>query len=123
MLCSNQHSWNDSLVLTLYSIVYLVVVGLTVDLVNISSHRVKLTITTDLDYLADTLISIFPHSATVYRASGAYSGHDHIVVDMIVSSREVNRVINVTQKIDEKAFIYVTNVSKVIGNFFKRPIE
>jgi uncharacterized membrane-anchored protein YitT (DUF2179 family) len=42
---------------------------------------------------------------------------------MVVPTLEAKEVIALARKVDEKAFISVTSLVQVYGNFFIRPVE
>lgn len=114
---------SQNLVLVLYSLIYLVVVSLVIDLINIRNKKAQIMVNTDKQHMADTLITIFPHGATIMKTTGAFSGNEKETICMVVSTTEVNRVIKVVKKVDEHAFVIVTPVTRVYGNFFSRPVE
>ncbi len=123
LVIGNPHKWGENLVIVLYSIVYLFIVSLVIDLINIRNKKAELSITTDQENMASTLVSLFPHGATVSNVKGAYSEKEKQTVYMVVSSTEVHRVIRVAKQVDSNAFIVVTPVNKLVGNFFSRPVE
>lgn len=113
----------QNLVIVLYSIIYLVIVMLVIDLINIRNKKAQILITTDAEHMADTLVSLFPHGASISHVKGGFSGTDKNTVCMVVSTTEVHKVINVAKKVDEHAFIVVTPVSQVYGNFYNKPVD
>ena len=112
-----------SLYSVIFSVIYLMVVGLIVDAINLRNKKVEVQIITSKIHMPEIIIANFPHSATVVNGRGAYSGADKIILWMAISSNEVNHVVNVAKKVDEHVFIAVTPLKQVYGNFFIKPIE
>ena len=69
------------------------------------------------------LIANFPHGATVVNGEGAYSRSPRKIIYIVVSSSEVKAVVSLARKVDHNAFISVTSLVQVYGNFFIRPVE
>ena len=96
---------------------------MTVDAINLRNKKIQVQIVTTSDYLAPVLIANFPHGATVVRGEGAYSHQERKIIYMVVSSSQVKSVIALSRKVDHHAFITVTALVQVYGNFFIKPIE
>jgi len=107
----------------LFSFLYLFMVMLVVDFVNIRNKKVQIQIITSVHDISYVLIANFPHSTTTVQAKGGYSHQDKTVVYMVVSSNEVKRVITLVKKVDEHAFVTVTSLIQAYGNFFIKPVE
>ena len=98
-------------------------VGLIIDTINLRNKKIEMQIITNKEHMTEIIIANFPHSATVVKGKGAYSGTDKIMIFMVVSSSEVKKVVDVAKKIDEHAFITATPLKQVYGNFFIKPLE
>jgi len=122
-IIENPSRWSDAILLLLFSILYLFVVGLVTDAIHRRNKKVKIEIVTSKSDMSNILITIFPHSATIFHATGAYSYSEKFVINMIVSSNEERRVVAAVRKIDPESFVSTTNLHQVYGNFFTRPIE
>ena len=107
----------------LFSFLYLFVVMLVVDFVNIRNKKVQLQIITTFTEISSVLIANFPHSTTSVNAKGGYSKTDKTIVYMVVSSNEVKHVVSLVKKVDNHAFITATSLVQAYGNFFIKPIE
>ena len=107
----------------LFSFLYLFVVMLVVDFVNIRNKKVQIQIITSFAEISSVLIANFPHSTTTVAAKGGYSHSDKTIVYMVVSSNEVKRVVSLVKKVDQHSFITVTSLVQAYGNFFIKPIE
>ena len=106
-----------------FSIIYLMLVGLIIDAINLRNKKMQIQIITSKIHMPEIIIANFPHSATLVDGKGAYSGQEKTILLMAVSSNEVKKVVNVAKKVDEHAFILVTPLKQVYGNFFIKPIE
>ena len=106
-----------------FSVIYLMEVGLIIDTINLRNKKVEMQIITSKEHMSDIIIANFPHSATVVKGKGAYSGGDKNILFMVVSSSEVKKVVEIVKKVDDHAFITATPLKQVYGNFFIKPIE
>ena len=73
--------------------------------------------------VSDKIMEVTHHSATMFKAEGAYTHQDHYVVYSILSAEEVHPVCHYIRSIDGHAFINVLSSENVAGNFFVRPIQ
>lgn len=123
LFASVPSQWEEPIVATLFSAVYLFIVSLIIDSINVRNKKVQLQIISSSAYMSDILIAYFPHGATLIKGKGAYSGAERNIITMVVSSSEVKMVVRVAKKVDVHAFIAVTPLIQVFGNFFIRPVE
>ena len=123
LLFDKTHAWEESVISFFFSLLYLFVANMTVDAINLRNKKIQVQIVTTSDYLAPVLIANFPHGATVVRGEGAYSHQERKIIYMVVSSSQVKSVIALSRKVDHHAFITVTALVQVYGNFFIKPIE
>ena len=107
----------------IFSILYLMECGLLIDAINLRNKKVEIQIITNKIHMPEIIIANFPHSATIVKGTGAYSGQEKTMLWIAVSSNEVKRVVQVAKKVDEHVFITVTPLKQVYGNFFIRPID
>ena len=106
----------------MFGILYLFMVMLVVDFINVRNKKVQLQIISPID-LTPILIANFPHSTTVVKGIGGYSHAERNVIYMVVSSIEAKKVISLCKKVDPKSFISVTSLIQCYGNFFIKPVE
>lgn len=117
------NSFQMSVVLAFFSVIYLTMVMVLIDLINIRNKKVQVQIITANPDMAKFLIANIPHGATIVKGKGAYSGDDRYIVYMIISSNELKDVIKIIKEIDPTSFIGVTALSQVSGRFYMRPIK
>lgn len=72
--------------------------------------------------VADRIMEVTHHSATMFKAEGAYTHQDHYVVYSILTAEEVQPVCRYIRALDGHAFINVMSSDNVAGNFYVRPI-
>lgn len=112
-----------TLVSIFMSILYLFVTSFIIDSIHLRNKKVQIQIITSSKSMAEILISNFPHGATISTAKGAYSDTEREIIWMVVSSFESKNVVSLARKIDTHAFITITSLVQVYGNFFIRPIN
>ena len=122
-VCTHPDKWATGIIALLFPVLYLFVVNLVIDAINLRNKKIQVQIITQSEYLAPVLIANFPHGATVVDAEGAYSHTPKKIVYMVVSSSQVKDVVNLSRKVDPHAFISVTALVQVYGNFFIKPVE
>ena len=86
------------------------------------AKKTVLIITDKPQDIADKIMEMTHHSATMFKAEGAYTHKPHYVVYSILSAEEVQNVRRFVRSIDAHAFINVMNSESVTGNFYMRPI-
>ncbi len=115
--------WEVGVIAFFFSLLYLLEANIVIDAINLRNKKMQLQIVTTSEYLAPVLIANFPHGATVAKGEGAYSHSPRIIIYIVVSSSEVKNVVALTRKVDHNAFITVTSLVQVYGNFFIKPVE
>ena len=115
--------WESGVIAFFFSILYLFVANLIIDAINLRNKKIQVQIVTNSEYLAPVLIANFPHGATVVNGEGAYSHAPKKIIYMVVSSTQVKSVVTLARKVDHHAFIMLTPLSQVYGNFFIKPVE
>jgi uncharacterized membrane-anchored protein YitT (DUF2179 family) len=106
-----------------YSILYVFVCMAIIDAINVRNKKLKIEVVTSRKDLADVLISTVPHGATILQGTGVYTGEPRYVIEMVVSSYEVNEVVKIVKKEDPSAFVEVTPLSMVVGRFHMPPVK
>lgn len=116
-------NWEIGVIAFFFSVFYLLEANIVIDAINLRNKKVQLQIVTTSEYLVPVLIANFPHSATVCKGEGGYSHSEKIIAYIVVSSSEVKNVISLARRVDHNAFITVTSLVQVYGNFFIKPVE
>ncbi len=123
LVATSGSDWEIGVIAFFFSIFYLLEVNFVIDAINLRNKKIQLQIITTSEYLAPVLIANFPHGATVTKGEGAYSHAERKIIYIVVSSSEVKSVVSLARKVDHNAFISVTSLVQVYGNFFIKPVE
>ena len=123
LMFSSGSNWEIGAIALFFSILYLFVANLIIDAINLRNKKIQIQIISNSEYLTPVLLANFPHGATVVNGEGAYSHQPKKIIYMVVSSSQVKDVVTLARKVDHHAFITVTPLSQVYGNFFIKPVE
>lgn len=106
--------------IAIYTIIRVILTSLVIDKVHTSYNYIKIEVITEQgEQIADLLVSRTKHGVTISKGTGAYSHHEKDILHTIISSYELNKFIMLIREIDKDAFISVSTVKKVVGNFTK----
>ena len=106
-----------------YTIIRIIVQSVITDKVHTAYNFLKVEIvTTKTQEVSQLLLSDIGRGITIINAIGAYTHTEKSVLEIIISSYEMHRVIDDTKRIDPSAFITVSPVRRVIGNFKRKTI-
>ena len=106
-----------------YTIVRIIVQSVVTDKVHTSYNYLKVEIvTTKPEEVSQLLLSDIGRGITVVNAMGAYTHTEKSILETIISSYEMHRVIDDARKIDPGVFITVSPVKRVVGNFKRKTI-
>ncbi|MCK5762261.1 MAG: YitT family protein [Candidatus Izimaplasma sp.] len=110
--------------IAIYTIIRVIITSLVIDKVHTSYNYIKIEVITEHGVeIADLLVSRTIHGVTISKGKGAYSHHEKDILHTIISSYELNKFIMLIRAIDKEAFISVSTVKKVVGNFTKIYID
>lgn len=113
----------QAIVSACFSIVYLFFSSLVIDTINVRNKKVQLQIVSSNEYLARAIVANVPHSCTIVRAKGGYTGRDRYIIYVVVSNNEVSKLVAHIRKADPNTFINAINLRQVYGRFFVKPVE
>ena len=68
------------------------------------------------------LLTDIGRGITIVSAMGAYTHAEKSILEIIISSYEMHRVIEDAKRIDPGVFIAVSPVKRVVGNFKRKTI-
>ena len=110
--------------IAVYTIIRVLISNLVIDKVHTSYNFIKIEVITEKgEEIAHLLVEKTKHGVTVTSGKGAYSNKNKDILHTIISSYELNKFVVMIKKIDESAFISVSTVKKVVGNFTKIVID
>ena len=75
------------------------------------------------DKLASTILENTRHGITILDGVGGYSKKKYGMLYMVVSAYEVNTVITIAQRVDPNVFIDVSKTERVLGNYYRTPLD
>jgi uncharacterized membrane-anchored protein YitT (DUF2179 family) len=75
------------------------------------------------DELTAAILSQTRHGITKIWGEGGYSKKEVCMLYMVLNSYEVNQVVSIAQSVDEKVFIDISKTEKVIGNYYRKPLD
>lgn len=106
----------------LYTLVALYVFSVVIDrLVEGGNEAREVTIISKADQvIVKAIINELERGATIFKASGAYTGKERNVLFVVISKHELLRLKRIVREIDPKAFIIVNSVYEVLGEGFSR---
>ena len=86
-----------------------------------SMHLCKsfMIITTHPKEINDFIVNNMHHGATVYNASGAFTGEDKQIIITVCKKSEAYKLKSEVKKIDPHAFIIITKSSEIMGKGFR----
>lgn len=106
-----------------YTIIRIIVQSVITDKVHTAYNFLKVEIvTTKTQEVSELLLSDIGRGITIINAIGAYTHTEKSVLEIIISSYEMHRVIDDAKRVDPSVFITVSPVRRVIGNFKRKTI-
>ena len=107
----------------LFTLVRLVISLLTLErFYRIYQYAKISVITENSEEVRELVLSKFFHGVTIYDAEGGYTQKPKKVLEIIVSRYEINSYVNSIRKIDPHAFVTVSNITNIYGNYVKKTI-
>ena len=105
----------------IYCIIYAVFSSMMVDRVHTQSINVEALIftKTDGEEIRKRIISELNRSATLWRATGGYTGTDTEVIYAVLSKYEAAILRRIVKDVDDKAFVTFREGCHIAGNFKK----
>ena len=106
-----------------FTLIRLIAYLLTVETVYTSYHPIKIQIITrQADEMTKILLEKIKHGITIYDAIGAYTQQHKNVLEIYASHYELNDYISIAQSVDPQAFIVISSVRTIKGNYVKKTI-
>lgn len=104
----------------LYCILALIIKGFALDsLIDGLNTRKQITIiSSHSDEVKEFIIKNLHRGATVYKAKGAYTGHDEEIIMTVLSRRQALMLRNYIRTVDPRAFMSSINSSETLGKGF-----
>lgn len=114
-----QGSWG----VTLYTFVCIIVTNIVVDKIHTAYNYLRIDIiSNEADLVADALVNGINRGCTITRVKGAYTKEEKYDLFMIISSYELSKAAEIIKETDPKAFMTVSPIKRIFGQFFKHTI-
>jgi len=106
-----------------YTIIRIVISMILTDRIHTAYQYLAIEIiTSKTSSLVEDIINQMYRGVTITTVEGAYSKEPRQMITCIISSYELSKLQEIIHQSDEKAFVVIKPVKKVIGNFKRRTI-
>lgn len=116
--------WTYNWDMAFYSIIYQFV---STKIIDTFHNRYKLSriqvVTKNADKVSAAMLEVTRHGITKTDAMGMFKQSDINLLYMVASDFEVERIINAIKQSDPKAFIEISTVERVEGNYRQKPLD
>ena len=104
----------------LYALISLFITSRVIDLVQEGFNISKATfiISDNQDEIKNSIISKMNRGVTVLKGEGGFTGHDKQILLCIINRSEISDIKRIVHKIDEEAFVIITEAHEVLGEGF-----
>lgn len=107
-----------------YSILFQFLSTKTIDTFYKRYKRVTLEITTiHPEELRKAYISQYRHGLTMLHGEGGYSGHPLTMIHTVVSSYEVQDIVDLMKSVDPHVIINILPTENFVGGFYQKPLD
>lgn len=109
--------------IALYTIVRIIVTSLVTDKIHTAYNYLKVEIITDKgEEISEMIMMKLGRGVTMLDGEGAYTHKKKYVLEIVLSTFELHKIIDDAKSIDEHVFIISIPVKGIVGNFKKRTI-
>ena len=114
----------SAVTLTFYALFLLFVSGRLVDVImdGFDYARSVNIISDKNERIAKAIMDDLSRGATALKARGLYRNIDREMLTTVVTLKELSKLLSIIKKVDQKAFVTVSNVHEVMGEGFRRRI-
>lgn len=118
------NGWRFGWTLSFYSIIYQFT---STEILTTFHDRFKLSslriITANPEEVSSAILKVMRHGITKFDGLGMYSSEPRSMLYTVVNSFEIKDVLHAIKTTDPKAFIEVSEVDRIEGNFRQKPID
>lgn len=112
--------WNDAL----YSIIFQFV---STQVVTTMHQRYKLTrvdvVTNKPDEICSEVFHTVRHGITKVPCEGAFTNQKRSLLLMTINTYQLKEVVKAIKEVDAHAFITVSSVERIVGNYYQKPLD
>ncbi|MBF8982888.1 YitT family protein [Lutibacter sp. B2] len=110
--------------LAVYTVITLAISSIVLDkvIVGFSQNNLVLIVSQNSSEIANEIMTNIGRGVTFLKGKGAYTKKDRNIIYCIVSNRQLIRLKDIVNDIDEKAFISISHTSEIHGQGFEKPV-
>lgn len=116
--------WTYNWDMALYSIIYQFV---STQIINTYHNRYKLSsihvITQHADVVSEAMLKVTRHGITQTEGVGVFHQKNTSILYMVASDFELKCITKAVLEVDPKAFIEVSTVDRIVGNYRQKPLD
>jgi uncharacterized membrane-anchored protein YitT (DUF2179 family) len=75
------------------------------------------------DEIIEAVLRTTRHGITKLWGEGGYSKQPKCMLYMVVNAFEVEEIVMIAQSVDSKVFIDISKTERVLGNYYRKPME
>ena len=106
-----------------YTMFRTIVTTIATDKIHTAYNHLEIQIITENPReLIDTILHKMGRGVTLSKVEGAYSTHQKTMIMVIISSYELQNIVDLLKEVDPKAFVIAKPVSRIVGNFKRKRI-
>ncbi|HSH53019.1 MAG TPA: YitT family protein, partial [Bacteroidales bacterium] len=106
-----------------YTMFRTIVTTIATDKIHTAYNHLEIQIITENPReLIDTILQKMGRGVTLSKVEGAYSTHQKTMIMVIISSYELQNIVDLLKEVDPKAFVIAKPVSRIVGNFKRKRI-
>lgn len=106
-----------------YTIIKLLISMVVMDKIHTSYNFIEVNIITNYEQeLSEKIIKELGHGVTLFDVRGGYGYNEKTMLYAIIYSYEIQRLLELTYKVDRKAFIVTKTVKSLHGNFKRKTL-
>lgn len=108
----------------LYSIIFQYVSTQVVNSMHQRYKLMSLRLFTEVpDAMIEAILKTTRHGITKLWGEGGYSKRPKCMLYMVVNAFEVEDIVAIAQTVDPKVFIDISKTERVLGNYYRKPLE
>ena len=113
----------DTWTVAIYTAIRLIITTIFIDNIHTAYNYLAVEIITSSLDIANDVVEKMGRGMTILKGEGAFTHQEKIVLDCVISSYELAYLQDIIDKYDQKAFVIVKPVKKIIGNFKRKVIN
>ena len=113
----------DTWTVAIYTAIRLIITTIFIDKIHTAYNYLAVEIITSSLDIANDVVEKMGRGMTILKGEGAFTHQEKIVLDCVISSYELAYLQDIIDKYDQKAFVIVKPVKKIIGNFKRKVIN